>query len=68
MTTLEQWLDEAKQLSDDKLWSLAVLAAATAGHRAQDKGRDAIEQACIAFVQAMHKAAGTSELEMRDVN
>jgi hypothetical protein len=53
-----EFLDAFKAASDIETWLIAVLMVGLAGRRAAIASDDAIEKACLDFVNAMHDASG----------
>jgi hypothetical protein len=55
----EQVSKYAEEIPDALMWSLVTMAVAIAGQRAEDSELTEVENACIVFLEAMHKAVGT---------
>lgn len=53
---LKDFLAEANEMTDDNLWTLALLAVGVAGVRAAQTGRADIHRACMEFVDAIRAA------------
>jgi hypothetical protein len=62
----DDYVASFQKMTDKQVWTLAVMAVAMAGHRAQTRQRDDVERVCIAFVEAMHTAVGTTELQFAE--
>jgi hypothetical protein len=59
---IEAFLLRMNQLDDSVIWHIATLAAGVAGERAQQRGHDEIEKACVEFVETMAECAGTANM------
>jgi hypothetical protein len=56
---LQELLTETEDMSDDNIWTLAVIVIGAAALRAAHTGHADVHRACLEFIDAMHKFAGT---------
>jgi hypothetical protein len=62
MNEIERIFGAMDKLNDAQLWSMAVSIVAFAGKRAERRQNKNVEDACLYFVNAMHKYVGTPPL------
>lgn len=65
---MEAIIASVQHLGDMEIWLLAVTMVSFAGQRAQNIGRIEVEEACIEFVDDMHKLVGTPPIRDLTVN